>query len=219
MGTPTISENIPAVELIWLAPEILQPNPWNPNSMDPEMLQSARNSIKEFGFVDPVTIRHLGLATYQIIDGEHRWRIALELKLPTIPAMNLGPLSDSVAQQLTIVLNATRGQANPEKLGKLLRDLMATETKEHLLSTLPYTREALDRLTGLPAMTWEALDRPQRPMLPTERPSAWVERTYRMPKDSAEVIDQAIAKVREQEDQEVSDWQALELISADFLGG
>jgi len=187
--------------------------------MDPDMLEYARASIQKFGFVDPVTCRHLGEDLYQIIDGEHRWRIAQEMGLELIPVMNLGPLADSIAQQLTIVLNETRGQANPEKLGRLLRDLMAVETKESLLSTLPYTREALDRLTGLPSMTWEGLDRPQRPTLPAERPSAWVERTYRMPKESAAVIDQAIAKVRDEEPQDVSDWQALELIAADFLGG
>lgn len=186
--------------------------------MDPEMMAHARTSIIKFGFVDPVTVRRLG-KNYQIIDGEHRWRIAIELGLPTVPAMNLGDIPDSVAEQLTIVLNETRGQANPQKLGALLKDLMAKETKESLLSTLPYTREAFDRLTGLPTMDWENLGVPKRPQLPSERPSAWVERTYRMPIESAQVIDQAIAKVREDAEPEPADWSALELICADFLGG
>jgi ParB-like chromosome segregation protein Spo0J len=205
-------------ELVWVGPAVIRPNPWNPNQMDPDMLEHARASIREFGFVDPVTVRDLGEGDFEIIDGEHRWRIAVEMDLDPIPVFNLGPVTDAIAQQLTIVLNETRGQADPEKLGKLLKDLMATETKEHLLSTLPYTREALDRLTGLPSLTWEALDRPARPMLPAERPAAWIERTYRMPKEAAEVLDRALAKVREQETPDVSDWQALELIAADFLG-
>lgn len=182
------------------------------------MMDHARSSIRTFGFVDPVTVRQQG-TTYQIIDGEHRWRIALEDELVTIPVYNLGVVTDSVAEQLTIVLNETRGQANPAKLGALLKDLMAKETKESLLSTLPYTREAFDRLTGLPTMDWENLGVPKRPQLPTERPSAWVERTYRMPIEAAKVIDEAIAKVREEADAEPSEWSALELICADYLGG
>lgn len=205
------------VELLWLPPSALVPNPWNPNAMDEEMLGHARASIVEFGFVDPITARFMSKDAYQIIDGEHRWLVAKDLGLATIPVMSLGLIEDSIAQQLTIVLNETRGQADPVKLGLLLKDLMAKETKDHLLSTLPYTREALDRLTGLPSMTWEALDRPQRPALPAGRPSAWVERTFRMPKEASEILDQAISRVREAAD-DASEWQALELICADYLG-
>ena len=204
--------------LRWIDPLDIAPNPWNPNEMDPDMLEHARASIRKFGFVDPVTVRSLGKG-WQIIDGEHRWKIAIERQLDQIPVFDLGETSDSIAQQLTIVLNETRGQANPLKLGALLKDLMAKETKDSLLSTLPYTREAFDRLTGLPSLEWEGLDRPGRPQVSGERPSAWVERTYRMPKDSADVLDQAIARVREQADGDESEWHALELICADFLSG
>jgi len=209
------SANTARAELIWANPEQLSRNAWNPNVMDPDMVAKARASIHEFGFVDPVTVREIA-GGYEIIDGEHRWQIAIDDEMTAIPVINLGALTDTIAQQLTIVLNETRGQSDPEKLGKLLRELMAHETKDHLLSTLPYTREALDRLTGLPSMTWEALDRPTRPQLPTERLSSWVERTYRMPKEAAEVIDRAIARVREAEG-DTSDWQAIEYIAADFL--
>jgi hypothetical protein len=40
-----------------------------------------------------------------------------------------------------------------------------------------------------------------------------------MTRESAEVIDQAIARVRAEADTESSEWSALELICADFLGG
>lgn len=207
----------PRVKLQWVEPSELRPNRWNPNVMDPDMLAKARASIHKFGFVDPVTVRDTE-AGLEIVDGEHRWQIAVDDEMGAIPVMNLGVVTDSIARQLTVVLNETRGQPDPTRLGDLLKTLMATETKDHLLSLLPYTREALDRLTGLPSLTWEALDRPQRPQLPTERPSAWVERIYRMPKESAEVIDEAISKLREDADG-ASDWQALELICADYLGG
>lgn len=212
---PTTSASTPAAELRWVSPDELTPNPWNPNVMDPEMLAKAEASIREFGFVDPITCRRHG-SGWQIIDGEHRWLVAKSEELLTIPIIDLGELSDAVAQQLTIVLNETRGQADPNRLGRLLKELMVTETKENLLRTLPFTAQALERLTGLPTMTWEGLGQPNRLPLPGQKPSAWVERTYRMPRESADVIDQAISKVRSEGD-EVSDWQALELVCADFL--
>ena len=53
-----------------------------------------------------------------------------------------------------------------------------------------------------------------------EGSGTWVERVYRLPRDSAEVVDQAVHKVMDEEglppDQ---DWKALELISADSLAG
>lgn len=176
------------------------------------MLEKARASIREFGFIDPITVRG-----NEIIDGEHRWLIAKEMDLGMIPVIDVGPIPDAIAQQLTIVLNETRGQADPNRLGALLKTLMVTETKEHLLATLPFTAQALERLTGLPTMTWEGLDSPHRPTLPGQKPSAWVERTYRMPKDSAEVLDEAIERVRSKSDDDVTEWQALEYIAADFL--
>jgi ParB-like chromosome segregation protein Spo0J len=37
--------------------------------MDAEMFAKATASIHQFGFVDPVTVREVGLHDYQIIDG------------------------------------------------------------------------------------------------------------------------------------------------------
>lgn len=208
-------------ELRWVDPRILRPNPWNPNAMDPEMYARARESIRHFGFVDPVTVR-LNTGVYEILDGEHRWKVAVEEGLTRIPIMDLGPVDDTTAKQLTIVLNELRGQAEPIKLGLLLRDLLAVEPKEQLLARLPYSGEALDRLTGLPSLQWEGLSASPRPQMPIERPSSWVERTYRMPIDAAEIIDAAINRWREGEDAHATsaapDWRALELICADFLG-
>jgi ParB-like chromosome segregation protein Spo0J len=216
-------------ELRWVDPRLLEPNPWNPNVVEADMFAKVIASLHAFGFIDPITVRRID-ERLQIIDGEHRWRAGQNHSdrcepgpdrhegLTLVPVFDLGVITDSVAQQLTIVLNETRGQADPDKLGQLLSSLMAKETKETLLSTLPFTREAFDRLTGLPTLTWENLDVP-RPQLSGERPSAWVERTYRMPKEAAAVLDKAIARAREASgDDQLMEWRALEFLAADYLG-
>lgn len=184
--------------------------------MDDEMYAKAIASIRQFGFVDPITVRGQS-SGYEIIDGEHRWRAAIAEGIGIVPVIDLGVIADDIARQLTIVLNETRGQSDPQRLGDLLRDLASRASIPDLLSTLPYTREAFDRLTGLSSIDWTSLARPpQRPAV--GRPSAWVERVYRMPKESAEVIDRAIERFRESEDGTVPEWRVLELLAADYLG-
>lgn len=204
-------------QLRWVDVEALRPNDWNPNSMDAFMFEKAIASIRQFGFVDPVTCRSLNPG-YEIIDGEHRWLAAKQEGLRTIPIFDLGIVDDDTAIQLTIVLNETRGQVDPRRLGILLRDLASRSSPERLLSTLPYTREAFDRLSGMTSLDLHRLGRP--PIRPSiERPSAWVERTYRMPLDAAEVVDRAIERIKDSTDESTPDWKALELLAADFLGG
>jgi ParB/RepB/Spo0J family partition protein len=77
--------------IIQLPLDWLTPNPWNPNQMDDEQYGKALNSIREFGFVDPVTVRELGNDTYQIIDGEHRWRAAQPADSTTSWSSTSGP--------------------------------------------------------------------------------------------------------------------------------
>lgn len=201
--------------LRWVSVTELAPNPWNPNAMDPFMFDKAVASIKEFGFVDPITCR-TATTGWEIIDGEHRWKAASLMSLDTVPIFDLGSVPDDAAQQLTIVLNETRGSVDPRKLGALLRELAARNTKEKLLATLPYSKEAFDRLSGSPTLDLSSMGQPQ-PRLTADRPSPWVERVYRMPSEAAEVIDRAIERVRDEEDEKTPEWKALEYIAADFL--
>lgn len=202
--------------LIKLRLDRLEPNPWNPNKMTDEMLAKERASIERFGFVDPITVRRLPARMWQIIDGEHRWIVARQLKLTQVPCFDVGEIDDATAQQLTIVLNDTRGQTDPRKLGGLLSGLLKLEPKERLIATLPYSREAFERLTEPPKLDWADLPPMPKPDAP---PEAWVNRSYRMPKAAAEVLDQAIARARESQDDKAADWLLLEMIAADFLGG
>lgn len=181
----------------------LRPNRWNPNVMDEGMFAKELASIRKFGFVDPVTVRWVDDG-YEIIDGENRWRAAEKLEMTEIPCWDLGVVPDHVAMQITLVLNEVRGQAEPRKLADLLRDLVSRESKDSLLATLPYSKEAFEQITGIGRMDLGNVF----PSSPTHRLSSWVERIYRMPLDAAEVIDRAIAQHKEERG-EMPDWQAL----------
>lgn len=213
----------------WVDIDLIEPNPWNPNEMDAEMRTNTIESIHEFGFVDPVTVRALTGDTYQLIDGEHRWDVAhghgtcVKAKkgggwerhggLRQLPIANLGILEDEVAQQLTIVLNETRGTYDPKKMGSLLVELVAVKPLAELVTVLPFDKPKFEELAALPKMDWNAVT--PRSKTQSGQGERWVERVYRLPSEAAEPLDRAIRRCRE--DDGSTDWQALQRIAEEFL--
>jgi hypothetical protein len=201
----------------WVALDRLRPNPWNPNAMDDFMFQKELESIRKFGFVSPIIVRSVPDGI-EIVDGEHRWNAARQLGLTRVPIWDIGRISDVDAKELTVVLNETRGKADPAKLSALLKDLLTSETTASLLSVLPFTTEAFNQLAELPAFDWDQLE---SAVLNPRAGSSWVERTYRMPREVANVIDEAVHKarttVKRELNDDLTDWQALEVIAAEYL--
>jgi hypothetical protein len=195
--------------------EALQPNSWNPNRMDEFMFEKELASMRAFGFVDPITVRELADGSFEILDGEHRWRAAQIVGMKMIPVWNLGNVPDPVAKQLTIVLNETRGRSDNEKLSALLTDLLTSESRTELMENLPFDAERFRALTGSD-FDWQELE--SQTETENHDPGGWVERIYRMPIDAAKVLDEALAKIKSGEQQEMSDAQALEMLAADYLG-
>ena len=118
----------------------LSPNPWNPNEMTDFMFEREKESIRKFGFLDPITVRETAEGL-QIVDGEHRWKAAKELGSLELPIINLGSITKAKAQALTEALNNLRGEHNPEKEAIMLSELLTAEPD--LRSILPYEESDL----------------------------------------------------------------------------
>jgi len=199
--------------------EVIYPNPWNVNEMTPEMFQKEIASIAEFGFVDPLLVRTHPWEpnAYQIIDGEHRFLAGNELGMVEYP-VNIIEANDEVAQELSIVLNETRGSANQEKLAGLVRSLARRADPEQLQRILPFSREKFDEMLSrmdASKIDFDALKQ-KRQALGNE--TGWVERVFRLPADSATVVDDALGRIMENEQVE-EQWRALEMMAADYLAG
>ncbi|MDP4185974.1 MAG: ParB/RepB/Spo0J family partition protein [Bacteroidota bacterium] len=65
----------------------IEANPYQPRTrFDDEALQELSNSIKEFGIIQPITLRKFNDSHYQIIAGERRFRASKLAGLTSIPA-------------------------------------------------------------------------------------------------------------------------------------
>lgn len=210
----------PATGALTVALAACHPNPWNPNRMDGLTYAKTIESIRKYGFIDPMTLRAMPdkPGEWQIIDGENRWRAARDLGIEHGPAFSLGNVEEKMAMQLTIVLNELRGQYDPRSMGSLLRNLLDNDTIDELTRTLPFTEESLRGLIGLQDFDWGTLGKQEESKPSAERPrERWVERTFRLEVAANGVLQQALDKAKAEADGEMSDAQALELIAADYI--
>lgn len=190
----------------------LEPNTWNPNEQDAETFAKEKNSLKRFGFVAPIIARphskQKGL--WEIIDGEHRWKGATELKMQVVPVFDVGPLSDHEAEQLTIILNELRGKPNEKKLEVSLKRLLGSDTLDRLTEVMPLTKEQYAKAAKLPGFDWDNFAERTRQAAPK-----WVERIFRMSVEGAAALGEALAAIKG--DSEISDAQALEALAKEYL--
>ena len=177
-----------------------------------------RTEIERFGFVDPITCRNhpTQVNKWQIIDGENRWEVGVEMGMPAFPCYVID-VDDDEARMLTPILNELHGTADSQKLSELLKDLAQRRSEQELRELMPYSRDRFDELIGEISVDWNALEQKRQAAQQTTE-ERWVERVYRMPADAAAVVDQAVEKARS--DAEVADdWKGLEFVCAEYLGG
>lgn len=110
------------IEFKMIDPKELKPNSWNPNEMSKSDYEHLKEEITRVGFIDPVCIMRNNI----IVDGEHRWKAAIDLNLPLIPCIVLDTENIEEAKILTINLNKIKGVLNPAKVGQLILDLSNT---------------------------------------------------------------------------------------------
>ena len=127
---PAVPKKIPV--------ELVKPNPWNPQMMTPEIFEKAKRSIRDHGFIMPITVRSKEDGTFEIIDGEHRFKALVELGYAKVFAMDLGSIPDHQAQALTLKLNDIRGESDEDAKMALMRDLFGVFSFPELMESLPY---------------------------------------------------------------------------------
>ncbi|MGJ5826608.1 ParB/RepB/Spo0J family partition protein [Streptomyces ossamyceticus] len=108
----------------------ITPNPRQPREVfDEDLLQELVTSIKEVGLLQPVVVRQLGPARYELIMGERRWRACREAGLEAIPAI-VRATDDEKLLLDALLENLHRAQLNPLEeaaaYDQLLRDFNCT---------------------------------------------------------------------------------------------
>ena len=117
-------------------------NRWNPNVESLTVYNSIKETIKEKGMIGTITVREVA-GCYEILNGEHRWRILKELDWKEIPVESIGEISDTEAKFWTLKLNEG-GKNEVENLAKIYEELDAGQ-----LSMLGSTAEEIQNTKDL----------------------------------------------------------------------
>jgi len=151
-----MSENKMFSELKIVETELLHPNNYNPNIMTDEQFKSLVDDFKDNGWVgQPIIVND----NNEIIDGEHRWRVASFLNYESVPVVYFNPKDVDHQKMLTIGWNAKRGEMNPLKLAGLISELNQRYTLEELSSKLGFSANQLKDTLAMTQVTQEFMDK------------------------------------------------------------
>ena len=128
-------------EGVWSIPiSTIDPNPHQPRqSFDEEALNALAASIRQVGLLQPVAVRAVGIARYELIAGERRLRACEKLGMTHINALVL-PATENHSALLALVENLQRED---------LHYLDEAEGYLEVLRTCAMTQEALAERIGL----------------------------------------------------------------------
>jgi len=92
---------------------------YNPREITDHDYQALKNSISEFGFVEPIVVNK---TDNRIVGGHMRYRAATDLGIKTVPCIFI-ELTENKAKILNIALNRISGRWDIGKLEKLVYDI------------------------------------------------------------------------------------------------
>jgi ParB family chromosome partitioning protein len=111
--------------------ELLQRGKFQPRKdMNPEKLQELSDSIKVQGIIQPIVVRLIGDAKYEIVAGERRWRAAQLAGLQEVPVV-VKDIDDRATMAIALIENIQRQDLNPLEEAEALRRLLDEFTMTH----------------------------------------------------------------------------------------
>lgn len=91
----------------------IEVNPYQPRTeFDEEALKELSESIRQYGIIQPITVRKIDENRYQLISGERRLRASILLNLETIPAY-IRQANDQEMLEMALVENIHRKDLDP----------------------------------------------------------------------------------------------------------
>jgi len=169
LGTPEDDSAAPDGELQQLRLDRIQPGKFQPRqAMDPERLSELAASIKAQGVIQPIVVRPIGGARFEIIAGERRWRAAQQAGLGEIPAL-VREVPDQAVVAMALIENIQREELTPLEEAQALHRLIAEfkYTHQQTADALGRSRASISnllRLLDLPPAIKQLLEQHQLEM-------------------------------------------------------
>ena len=133
----------------------ISPNPRQPRTaFDEEAMNELVESIREVGMLQPIVVRPMGGARFELVMGERRWRAAQQAGVEMIPAI-VRETADHQLLRDALLENLHRAQLNPLEEAAAYQQMLEDFgcTQEELASRIKRSRPQISntiRLLRLP---------------------------------------------------------------------
>lgn len=202
----------------------LSNNDYNPNKTTERQQEAIAESLNNYGQLTAVLVRPDPDkdGSYIIIDGEHRSMVLDEELYVDV----VHDLSEADAKKLTVIMNETRGKADKIELAQLLASINSEiGSFEELQIGLPYDDVELQELIDLADVDWDNFTTSDDDESESDSDDPgdedWTTITCRVPNEVLEVIENAIALIKDEKelhkDKAIANGQVLEVLCAEYL--
>lgn len=140
--------------IISLPLDQLREAPWNPNQMDPNLLDKLKQSVQRFGLVGVLVVRPVGVDCYEVLSGNQRLQVLRDLGWGSVPCVVLA-VDDAEARLLAQTLNRLHGSDDLGLKAELVNDILISVSTQEVLALLPETAQGLQDLVSLNQATLE----------------------------------------------------------------
>ena len=123
-------------EILHIPIDSIKPNAINPNKMPDPIFKKLKASLKKFGQLNPIIVRKVDeiradqptITTYEIIDGEWRYRASKDIGLREIQCKIIEATEEEVAG--LILATTIKGKHDAYVAADMVEGLAKTETAE-----------------------------------------------------------------------------------------
>ena len=117
----------------------IHPNPYQPRQrFDEQAMKELADSIKTYGVLQPIIVRQIDDANFELIAGERRLRAAKLVQLKKIPAI-IRNYTDQQTSEIAIIENVQRQNLNP---------IEEARAYQRLIEEFGYTQEKIAKKIG-----------------------------------------------------------------------
>jgi len=126
----------------------LKEAPWNTNQMDAQVEFRLKESIRRFGIVSNMVVRKLDDGNFEVLSGNHRLRVLVEMGFTTAPCVII-EVDDAHARLLAQALNRIHGEDDLGLRAEALKQILTDIPEAEVLSILPETAVSLKSFAAI----------------------------------------------------------------------
>ncbi|MBQ2174259.1 MAG: ParB N-terminal domain-containing protein, partial [Alphaproteobacteria bacterium] len=103
--------------------ELISPD-WNPRQITEEEMEKLKNSIKEFGYIDPLIVNQ---HNNHIVGGNQRYKALKEMGYDEVDVIFINEPNISKEKAMNLALNKISGDWDQDKLDIILEEIQLSD--------------------------------------------------------------------------------------------